>query len=91
MTDGGITPEFVHGQLRLVALSVLTLAFVVFLQGNGIDRLRKRYDGLASTVDWRLSNMEQWVTDHAPAPAEELKAKPRPRPARKATEPKAVD
>ena len=89
MNEGGITLEFVYGQLRLVALSVLTLAFVVFLQGNGIDRLQKRHDARLSDINLlfgRVDRVEQEQT------ADRLRhdAKPAARPAaKKATAGKA--
>lgn len=87
MNESVLTPEFVYGQLRLVALSVLTLAFVVFLQGNGIARLQKRTGHFADTVGRRLGDVEQWAIDHTWTPEPVARAA---RPARKTTAAKAA-
>jgi hypothetical protein len=90
--EGGMTPEWVYGQLRLIALAVLTLGFVLLLQGNGIDRLRKRSDQRFDDVTnlyRRVGDLEQWTID-ARSRLDLSKSAPA-RPAKKTAAAKAAD
>lgn len=90
VTEGGVTPEFVYAQLRLVALSVLTLAFVVFLQGNGLARLQKRHDARLSDINLLFGRVDK-VEQEQIAGRLRHDAKPAARPAaKKATAGKAA-
>ena len=76
MTEG-LTPEFVYGQLRLVALALLTLMGVFLLETTSRQR---EIRGATARVGWaeeRITHLEQ----HRAEPAK----KAAPRPARKAS------
>jgi hypothetical protein len=71
-----MTPEFVYGQLRLVALALLTMMGIFLLETTSRQR---EIRGATARVGWaeeRIGRLE-----HRPKPAEP--AAPRARPAKK--------